>query len=408
MAQQKAFSSSQVLIILGLASLLFTVVLDYMLLPALSATLLEKLQLTTEEFGWIASAYAISAGISAFLSSGFADRYQRKPFLVFFYSGFLLALLICTQASSFKFLLGARLFAGAFGGVIASISYAMVADTFSLEQRGRAMGWLQMSFAASLVLGLPLSLYLATTYSWQSAYWLLAGLGFLALILVVLGIPHSNGFTSPSLESPWSHSLGILIQSRYWRVFVANILIVGADVIFTTFNAAYLANNLGVQEDRLPFIYGAIGITSLVSAPFLGKLADSLGKFKVFLLGTLLSIIAVLIYTQVSENSIEMIIVLHILLFIGVNARMVSSVSLASAVPKENDRGAFMAMDSSIQQMAGGLAAALAGIIVFRGLDGEILYYPFLGFVIVGIMTVSVFFIFWIEKKLFKVSRNLG
>ncbi|WP_268036965.1 MFS transporter [Algoriphagus sp. PAP.12] len=407
MAQQKAFSSSQVFTILGLASLLFTVVLDYMLLPALSATLLEELQLSTEEFGWVASAYAISAGISAFLSSGYADRFPRKPFLVFFYSGFLIALVFCTQASSFEFLLGARLITGAFGGVIASICYAMVADTFSLEQRGRAMGWLQMAFATSLVLGLPLSMYLAAVFSWQSAYWLILGLGILALVLVLLGIPNPRVSDSIDLNPPWKHILGALQNNGYWQVFVANILIVGGDVTFTTFNAAYLANNLGLPDDQLPFIYGTIGITSLISAPLLGKLADSIGKFKVFLLGTMLTVLAVLVYTQFSEFSMSMIILLHILLFIGVNARMVSSVSLATAVPKENERGAFMALDSSIQQLAGGLAAVVAGLILFKSVEGEILYYPYLGLLIVAVMSASVFFVRNIERKIhFKSPKS--
>jgi predicted MFS family arabinose efflux permease len=65
MINKEKFTTYQKLVILGLACLLFTVVLDYMLLPALSSSLLDQLQLSTEEFGLIASAYSLSAGISA-------------------------------------------------------------------------------------------------------------------------------------------------------------------------------------------------------------------------------------------------------------------------------------------------------------------------------------------------------
>lgn len=51
MAKKEAFSFYQVLVILGIGFLLFTVVLDYMLIPALSGTLLDQLQLSTKEFG---------------------------------------------------------------------------------------------------------------------------------------------------------------------------------------------------------------------------------------------------------------------------------------------------------------------------------------------------------------------
>ena len=164
MSGKATFSPYQTLVILGLACLLFTVVLDYMLLPALSGILLAQLQLSTEKFGLITSAYALSAGISAFIASGFADRFDRKRFLIVFYAGFLTGLLLCAIAPSFELLLAARIIAGAFGGVLASISYALVADLFPLDQRGRVTGWLQMAFAASLVAGLPISLLLQALF----------------------------------------------------------------------------------------------------------------------------------------------------------------------------------------------------------------------------------------------------
>ena len=57
---------------------------------------------------------------------------------------------------SYRFLLGARIVTGMFGGVIGSISMAIIADLFPLEVRGRVMGTIQTAFAASQVMGLPL------------------------------------------------------------------------------------------------------------------------------------------------------------------------------------------------------------------------------------------------------------
>jgi predicted MFS family arabinose efflux permease len=52
-------------------------------------------------------------------------------------------------------LIAARIVTGLFGGVIGSISMAIIADIFPLQQRGRAMGFIQMGFGASQVLGIP-------------------------------------------------------------------------------------------------------------------------------------------------------------------------------------------------------------------------------------------------------------
>lgn len=77
------FTAYQRLVLLGLGGLLFTVVPDFMLLPALSSTLLNAFSLSTARFGLVASVYAFSAGISALISSGFADRFDRKKYLLF-------------------------------------------------------------------------------------------------------------------------------------------------------------------------------------------------------------------------------------------------------------------------------------------------------------------------------------
>ncbi|WP_209329766.1 MFS transporter [Lunatimonas salinarum] len=398
MTEKEGFTSYQKMVILGLAGLLFTVVLDYMLLPALSGTLLEQLQLSTDEFGLIASAYALSAGISALLASGYADRFERKSFLLVFYTGFLIGILLCAFSPSFPMLLTSRIITGAFGGVIASICFAMVADVFSLSQRGRVMGWIQMAFAPSLVMGLPLSLYIASSFSWKMAYGMIFSFGVLALLLVVFLIrPLEN--PASQFSAPWDHIISNLKRSSYWTVYGANILIVSGDVIFMTFNAAFLTNNLGLTDSQLPFVYGAVGVTSLVAAPIFGKLADRFGKWTVFAIGTLLSIATVVVYTAGAIQRFEWIIFVHVGLFFGVNARMVSATALATAVPKKSDRGAFLAIDTSIQQLAGGIAAAITGWVIFQGLDGILLNYPQIGWLMAILMLLSAGLVFLVSNQ---------
>ncbi|MEQ8713336.1 MAG: MFS transporter [Cyclobacteriaceae bacterium] len=398
MKENTAFTNHQVAIIIGLACLLFTVVLDYMLLPALSSTLLTALDLSTEEFGLIASAYAISAGISAFVASGYADRFGRKPFLLFFYAGFLLGLLLCALAPSFELLLAARTITGAFGGVVASITYALVTDMFPLQQRARVMGWLQSAFATSLVLGLPLALYISATFSWQLSYWLVLSIGGLALVMVNMIIkPQSDQSSKTTMTTPWEHAYQTIAQWKYWTVFTNNTLIVGGDIILMTFNATYMINNLGLTEEQLPFVYGAMGLTSMISSPILGKLADRYGSLLVFIVGTLIAMVSVVAYANVPVSPMWIVIALHIFIFIGINARMVTSVSLATAIPGSKDRGSFMAIDASVQQLAGGLAAAAAGFIVIQATDGHILNFPQIGWIVVSLMCLSAFMMYRIN-----------
>src|SRR4029078_3031628 len=129
------------------------------------------------------SAYAFSAGISGFLTAGFADRFDRKKLLLFFYAGFIAGTIFCGLANTYAALITARIITGIFGGVMGSIAMAIVADLFPLEQRGRVMGFMQMGFGASQVLGIPIGLFLANHWGWQSPFMMIAGLSILVLLV---------------------------------------------------------------------------------------------------------------------------------------------------------------------------------------------------------------------------------
>ena len=148
---ENKFTSYQGLVIVLLALTQFTVVLDFMVMSPLGDMLMKSMELTTSQFGFAVSAYAFSAGISGLLTAGFADRFDRKKLLLFFYVGFIAGTLFCGVANNYGMLIAARIITGLFGGVIGSISMAILADLFPLAQRGRAMGFMQMGFGASQV-----------------------------------------------------------------------------------------------------------------------------------------------------------------------------------------------------------------------------------------------------------------
>src|SRR5262245_61791248 len=164
------FTPYQKFVIAILAFLQFTIILDFMIVSPLGALLLPQLHITTRQFGLVVSVYALSAGVAGLLAAGFADKFDRKRLLLFFYAGFLLGTLLCGVAGNYTFLLVARIVTGVFGGVIGSIVMAIIADLFPFEVRGRVMGTVQTAFAASQVLGLPLGVFLSNHWGWHAPF----------------------------------------------------------------------------------------------------------------------------------------------------------------------------------------------------------------------------------------------
>lgn len=394
------FTSYQVLVIILLALTQFTVILDFMVMSPLGDMLMKSMGLTTSQFGFAVSAYAFSAGISGLLTAGFADKFDRKKLLLFFYIGFIAGTLFCGLSTSYYMLMAARIITGLFGGVIGSISLAIMADLFTLEQRGRAMGFMQMGFGASQVLGIPISLFIANHWGWQSPFLMIVGLATVIWLLVVLKLQPINKHLELKTEKSALMHLWHTLRLRDYRIgFLSTALMSLGGFMMMPWGSAFAVNNLGVTYEQLPILFMVGGVSSLFIMPMVGKLSDQFDKFKIFTIAAVWMMIVVVIYTNLGHVPFWFIIIMNIVMMIGIMSRMVPAMALTSALPQMQDRGAFMSINSSLQQIAGGIAAAVGGMIVVQPTKTSPLqHYDTLGYVIVGIIIVSVIMLYRVSE----------
>src|SRR6478735_3982482 len=286
----KIFTSYEVFIIAILATLQFTIILDFMVLSPLGAILMPALKITTVQFGWVVSAYAFSAGASGLLTAGFADKFDRKKLLLFFYAGFILGTVLCAIAPTYHLLLAARIVTGIFGGVVGSVSFAIITDLFKMEVRGRVMGFVQMAFASSQVLGLPIGLYLANKWGWHSPFIMIVGLSIIIGIAIIVYMkPINDHLKIQSDHSAFQHLGKTISNVTYLKAFGATILLATGGFMMMPFGSAFGINNLGITMEQLPLLYMITGIFSMGIGPLAGRLSDKIGKYKVFVMGSLLS-----------------------------------------------------------------------------------------------------------------------
>ncbi len=397
MKQQKQtaapFTGYQKFAIFILALTMFTVVLDFMVMSPLGDILMKSLSLKPAHFGFAVSAYAFSAGISGLLTAGFADRYDRKKLLLFFYTGFIAGTLLCGIANTYPLLLGARIITGLFGGVIGSISMAIVADLFDLQHRGRVMGFMQMGFGASQVLGIPIGLYLANIWGWHAPFlWVAAMAIVIAILIFVRMQPLTKHLLVIQDKSALTHLMHTLAKKDYRIGFSATALLSIGGFMMMPFGSAFAINNLHITQHQLPLLFMVAGISTLVVMPLIGKLSDKVDKFKIFTLASAWMIIMVLIYTNLSATPLLLVIMFNVLMMAGIMSRMIPSSALITGIPVLQDRGAFMSINSSLQQIAGGIAAACAGMIVIqKDKFSPLEHYNTLGYIIVCITVLSVY-----------------
>ncbi len=405
------FSSYEKTVIFLLAITQFTVVLDFMVMSPLGDMLVKSMDINASSFGNIVSAYAYSAGISGLMTAGFADRFDRKKLLIFFYVGFVIGTAFCGLADSYSTIVAARIITGLFGGVIGSISMAILTDVFPLQKRGRVMGFVQMGFGASQVLGIPIGLYIANHQGWEAPFIYIAGFSVLILIGIVLLLKPVDAHLNSSARdnNVLSHLLATLKRAVYQRGFLTTSLLSVGGFMMMPYGTIFAVNNLDVHEDQLPVLFMVSGLVSLLFMPLIGRLSDRFDKLKLFAVGSIWLIVFCLIYTNLNGVPFWLVLVLNTGIMLGVLCRMVPSMALISAVPDDSDRGAYMSIQSSLQQIAGGIAATVAGLIVYQKTSTSPLeHYDIVGYVVAVSVILTMVLMYYINRYVRAKSKTVS
>jgi predicted MFS family arabinose efflux permease len=402
----RGFSRYQMLLIALLALTQFTIILDFVIMSPLGAILMPALDITAGQFGVAVSAYAFSAGLSGVLAAGFADRFDRKRLLLFFYVGFTLGTALCAAAPTYHVLLFGRIVTGLFGGVIGAVVLAIVTDLFALNQRGRVMGFMQTAFAASQVLGIPAGLFLANHWNWHVC--------FVAIVAVSIAIIAAIAFAMKPVDAhlklkqdrnAFHHLVATVTRPRYTLAFLVTTLLSTGGFMIMPFSSAFTVNNLGIDMAHLPTIYLVSGLFSIVTGPLVGRVSDSFGKYPTFVFGSVMSVIMVLIYTHLGHVALATAILVNVLMFVGIFSRMIPSQAIMSAIPDQTERGSFSAVGSSLQQLSGGLGAVLAGAIIAQAPDGTLLHFDKVGYVVATSATIALVAMYFVQKA---VAERMG
>jgi predicted MFS family arabinose efflux permease len=394
------FSRYQSFLIALLAFVQFTIILDFIIMSPLGAIIMPALNITAGQFGVAVSAYAFSAGISGILAAGFADRFDRKRLLLFFYVGFTLGTALCALAPNYHLLLVGRIVTGIFGGVIGSVVLAIVTDLFALHLRGRVMGFVQTAFAASQVLGIPVGLFLANHWNWHVAFGAIVGLAITTIVAVLLVMKPVDGHLKLKQDkTAFRHLIATVGQPRYTLAFLVTTLLSTGGFMLMPFGSAFTVHNLGIDILHLPTIYLISGLFSIITGPLVGRASDAFGKFPVFVFGSAVSVVMVLIYTHLGQVSLTTVIVVNVLMFVGIFSRMIPSQALISAIPDASQRGSFSAVSASLQQLSGGLGSVFAAAIIAENADGTLRHFDRLGYIVVTTSILSLIAMYFVQKS---------
>lgn len=372
------------LLLAVLAAVQFCHIVDFVIIMPLAPQLMRSFAITPREFGLIVSAYTFSAAVSGLFAALVMDRFDRKSAMLVLLAGFGLGTLACAFAPTYGFLVAARVFAGAFGGVLAGVVFAVIGDQIPPERRGAATGVVMSGFSAASILGLPLGIWLAAKSGWHLPFLILAIVTLGVLIFSAFALPPMRAHLTGERRAPVADLVAVFREPAHLNAFALSVMLMLGGFTISPFISPYLVGNVGLSETDLMYVYLAGGAFTLISGPVSGRLSDRFGHVRVFTWAAVLSIVPILLITNLPRVPVAAAVAVTTLMMMGFSSRMVPSTALITGSVEPRRRGAFMSVNTSIQQMAAGAAAFLSGLIVGGSQETGITRYGWVGAVAVA------------------------
>jgi predicted MFS family arabinose efflux permease len=396
----------EIVLLLILASVQFTSIVDFMVVMPLGPQLMRKFAINPAQFGWIVASYTIAAGLAGLLASSIMDRFGRKQAFLTLYTGFLVGTLLCGLSFRYRMLLAARVLTGAFGGILGGLALAIIADVFPEERRGRATGVLMSAFAVASVIGVPTGLYLGTKFGWQVPFLILAGLGLPVLFAGLRVLPPLRDHLDHARRShPLLQIVETFRHANHLRSFALTIAVMLGSFSVIPYVSVSLVSNVGVNEETgLPWVFVTGGLLTLVGAPLIGRLADHFGKLPVYRLVASISIGLMLVITNLPRVPLAVAVGIVGAFMLSNAGRMVAALTMITGSVERRLRGGFMSANSAVQHLASGVGASIGGQILVKSPDGAIHNFGLVGLLAATATLLSL----WLAGRVKPAEESTG
>ncbi|MBT3314481.1 MAG: MFS transporter [Anaerolineae bacterium] len=269
----------------------------------------EGLKVSITVFGWILMIRSASAFFSPALGS-LADRYGRRKIMTFaLLSQFVgMAGVIFTQG---WWAVLPLFFTGLAVNAYLPAQQAYISDLAPYERRGRALASIDIAFAVSGMVLMPVVGWLINDYGWQMPFWWLSALSLFGALLTWRYLPEAEKHTSVVKNI----KMRTLLRERNIQASLGVAILLFISVgIFMTFWSIWLSADFSFDALDLGLIAQGVGLAELLGAILAGLVVDKLGKYRTSFIGLILAAIFFMTIPLAGEN----LLLIRILLFITV------------------------------------------------------------------------------------------
>ncbi|WP_345432408.1 MFS transporter [Actinoallomurus vinaceus] len=319
-------------------------------LPAIE----HDLNISLTSVTWVVVAYLLVVTVLATQVGRLGDMYGRVRMYEAGFVIFVLGSVLCALAWNATAIIGFRVLQGLGAALIAANSGAVIAELYPPQERGRAYGFNAFVFSLGSVLGVLLGGVIVTYVSWRWIFWINLPVGLVALVLAARVLRDRGERVRRRLDSLGMISLGLGLFGVLWAMtklaveplnatqigcLVGGVALLGA---FAFIEVRHKEPTLDLSLFRIPamvpsllasllqslgsfavlflvimYLQGPRGLSPIAASlllvpgyvigamvgPYTGRVADRLGPVIPATAGLGISVIALVIFAQMTTTS---------------------------------------------------------------------------------------------------------
>lgn len=330
----------------------------------------EKFSVDITQAGLLVSLFALIIAGAGIIMPLLFSGFNRKKVMIAVLTIFSVCNLIAAFAPNFAVVLTARLIPAFFHPIYCSLAFVVAASLVDKKNVPQAISKVMMGVSAGIVIGIPVTSFIANTFSYQTAMLFFTLMNIIALVLTLIMIP-----SMPVKEKiSYGSQLSLLKQSITW-MSLFTVSAIGASLFAVyAYIAQYLQEISRISGENLSLALFLFGCASILGNFLAGKFLSRNAQKTATLYPVLFCILYMLVFV-LGEFSIAMIPVIFFWGMLNGIGNNIQQFWIMSAIPKAPDfaNGLFISfgnLGTTIGTFAGGVILADIGThyIIFGGI----------------------------------------
>lgn len=257
--------------ILAIAS--FVVGTVELILGGILDLIASSFQVSIAKAGYLISIFSLVYAISAPVLLNITAKFERKKVYLWALFIFLLSNIVALASTGYSMLMVSRILAAMSGSFIIVLSTTMASRLVKPEYQGRALGIVFMGISASLVLGIPIGIFIGNAFGWREIFILIALLTAIIMVIVAISMERLE----PAPVVPIKQQLNALRNTKMLSIHIATFFVLAGHLTLYAYFTPFLQETFGLSSGMVTLVYGIFGLAAVAGGGFGGILSDKLG-----------------------------------------------------------------------------------------------------------------------------------